>query len=198
MCSSFVTNIRVKLSVLLYYTLSTLFLYSSRQTLKGNALQSHPPVTEKETPLGEGQGLTTVTRLDAEGGNADPAGGQGSVPQQLRLREAGKQRRRRQGQAPGALPSTSASASGRGPRPPSVPRPTSGHRGPRRRSRPRRCTPPTATQASPVAPPGPGAGSSRGVRRETARHLRCGQRSELQPPEGRSHVDGNSALIDGE
>lgn len=46
-------------------------------------------MTEKETPFGKGQGLTTVTRLDAEGGNADRAG-QCSVPQQLRLREAEK------------------------------------------------------------------------------------------------------------
>lgn len=109
---------------------------------------------------------------------------------------------------PRALPSTSyksapplASASGRGPRPPSVPRPTSEHRSPSHRSHPRLRPRPlhtaTPTQAFPVPPPGPGAGSSRGVRRETARHRRC-KRSELHPPEGRSPMDPDSALNDGE
>lgn len=95
--------------------------------LKGtSSIHSHP--LETEEARSQGQGLTRVARLDAAGGNADPAGAPSSVPSSLARAElrgegAGSGCRR-----PGypqhfpAVRAPSASATGPGPRPPRAPR----------------------------------------------------------------------------
>lgn len=95
--------------------------------LKGtSSIHSHPLGTEEARS--QGQGLTRVARLDAAGGNADPAGAPSSVPSSLACAElrgegaGGGCRRPESPQYFPAVRSPSASATGPGPRPPRVPR----------------------------------------------------------------------------
>lgn len=116
--------------------------------MKGKrSIHSYPLVIE-EAPLGEGQGLTGVARLDAAGRNADPVGAPCSVPSshsyiELRGRGAGSGV-----QAPGIPPAPPSRArplrppaclGARAPpaRPPKVSQLISEPDGPRNGSRPR-------------------------------------------------------------